>query len=132
MEKFFRLPLINVRDLVLFPEAYQRLYIRRTFTIHAINQAKRSHQGSVIVVTQKAGQKAKPLSKLDMYTMGTVCRVKNSIMLSDGTMKALLVGERTVKIKSIEVSKGVRYAKGFILSKKQRNQKITEKIAMRS
>ena len=130
MKKPVELPFMNVRDIVLFPEAYQQLYIGRTFTIEAIKSALKSktkaHRGKIIVITQKAVQKEKPLSKADMFSVGTICQIENSVMLSDGTMKVLLRGEQVLLIKSITDHDGVRLARGTPFATRSLKQKLPD------
>lgn len=127
MKKTMKLPFMNVRDVVLFPEAYQQLYIGRAFTIEAIRHAKKLHQGKIVVITQKSVQMEKPLSKKDMFSIGTICRIENSIMMADGTMKVLLLGEEAVSVKTAYEHEGVRFSEVSLLKSKGIRQKLTEK-----
>ncbi len=128
MKTKIELPLMNVRDVVLFPDAYQQLIVGRRFTIDSIQKAKQAHQGRIIVITQKAVQKVSPLSKSDMYSVGTVCRIEKSVMLSDGTMKVLLQGERTVSVGLVLEKDGVRFALGTFGRAKASGKKLSRDV----
>lgn len=110
--KKIELPFINLRDVVVYPNASQGLYIGRQFTIDAIQHAVERTRGRLAVFTQKKSEKMKPFSKSDMFLTGTICRVENKILMSDGQMKALLTGEVTIEADRFFENKGVRFVQG--------------------
>jgi ATP-dependent Lon protease len=110
--KKVELPVINLRDVVFFPGMECNLYLGREFTIKAMKHAKKTTKSLVVVVTQKSCGEEKPLEKNDAYSVGTICKILQSIELTDGTMKAVLQATDPVKVLKLEIHDGVRYAVG--------------------
>jgi len=106
------IPFINVRDLVMFPKMTQGLYIGRQPTINAIQLALTKGHKKVLVLTQKQFQVNSPKGLKDMYSVGTICSVEGSVLLQDGTMKAVLTGETLFKADKIIEKDGVQFAIG--------------------
>jgi len=122
--KVIEMPLINVRDVVFYPGMEQSLFIGRDFTIKAIQRALKHHKGRIIAITQKDMENAKPLRKSDMFSVGTVCKIEQSMMTSDGVMKAHLKAEQRVSIGRVLEKDDVRYASGKILQANSKSGKL--------
>jgi ATP-dependent Lon protease len=90
------LPLIPLRDLILFPNLVVPLFVGRERSIVALEEAMRGgHQ--VALVTQRAAEIQDPAPE-DMYEIGCVANVLQELKLPDGTAKALVEGVRRVRI----------------------------------
>ncbi|MDO8915942.1 MAG: endopeptidase La [Coriobacteriia bacterium] len=91
------LPLIPLRDLILFPNLVVPLFVGRERSIVALEEAMRGgHQ--VALVTQKHAETQDP-SPEDMYEIGCVANVLQELKLPDGTAKALVEGVKRIRIK---------------------------------
>ena len=96
------LPLIPLRDLILFPNLVVPLFVGRERSIVALEEAMRGgHQ--VVLVTQKQAETQDP-SPEDMYEIGCVANVLQELKLPDGTAKALVEGVRRIRIKEFVAS----------------------------
>ena len=123
MKKKLELPFINVRDLVMFPKMTQELYIGREQTISSIQYALAIGNKKVLVLTQKKFETLQPKGLRDMYSLGTICSVEGSVLLQDGTMKAMLTGESLVLVKTISRREGVPFAQGLAIKAKPSSEK---------
>ena len=84
------LPVIALRDTVVFPEFIIPLFIGRQKSIKAIETAFEKDK-KVLLVTQK-DPAIDSVSKDDLYKVGTVCHIDQMIRLTDGTVKILISG----------------------------------------
>jgi ATP-dependent Lon protease len=92
------LPLIPLRDLILFPNLVVPLFVGRERSIVALEEAMRGgHQ--VALVTQRQPETEDPGPE-DMYEIGCVANVLQELKLPDGTAKALVEGVKRVRITS--------------------------------
>ena len=96
------LPLIPLRDLILFPNLVVPLFVGRERSIIALEEAMRGgHQ--VVLVTQRHAETQDPSSE-DMYEIGCVANVLQELKLPDGTAKALVEGVKRIRIKKFVAS----------------------------
>lgn len=82
------LPMLPVRDIVIFPSMVLPLAVGREKSIKALEQAMTSTR-HIFVVTQKNVQIEDP-SPNDIYQIGTVCEVLQMLKMPDGTLKILV------------------------------------------
>jgi ATP-dependent Lon protease len=85
-----RLPLLPVRDIVIFPAMVLPLAVGRDKSIKALEEAMASHR-LVFLVAQKHVQTEDP-SPDDIYRIGTVAEVLQLLKMPDGTLKVLVEG----------------------------------------
>jgi ATP-dependent Lon protease len=109
------LPIINVRDLVVFPKSRVTLYIGRRETSATVEYALEKHQGAVVVITQRAGEKASVEGIHDMFQVGTLCKILERVAFPDNTMKVLIEGKEIFKVTGVESKENVRIAHGCVL-----------------
>jgi ATP-dependent Lon protease len=96
------LPVVPLRDTVLFPGLVLPLFIGRPRSISAVESA--SARGKrVVLVAQKNSREEDP-SEEDLYELGTLASVLQSATLPDGTVKVLLEGLSRVQIEAFDVS----------------------------
>ena len=84
------LPLVALRDTVVFPKFVVPLFIGRPKSIKAIARAFENN-GVVVFVTQKDST-LDLVTPDDLYRFGTVCHIEQMIKLTDGTIKILADG----------------------------------------
>jgi ATP-dependent Lon protease len=84
------LPLLPVRDIILYPAMVLPLAVGREKSVRALEEAMASNR-LIFVVTQKNIQVEDP-SPDDIYAIGTVCEVLQILKMPDGTLKALVEG----------------------------------------
>ena len=92
-----RIPLLPLRDIVIYPYMTIPLLVGRVASVNAIEQAVQKDR-MVFVLAQKKPEVADPASK-DLYRVGTVVRVLQLFRLPDGTMRVLVEGICRGKVK---------------------------------
>ena len=95
-------PLLPLRDVVVFPHTVIPLFIGRKSSVNAITQAMESDK-HIFLVTQKDESIEEPSNK-DLHTVGTLATILQLLKLPDGTIKVLVEGVKRAKIEEfIEV-----------------------------
>ena len=90
------LPLIPLRDLIVFPNLVVPLFVGRERSISALEQSMRTDH-LVALVTQREAETQDP-GPGDIYDVGCVVTVVQELKLPDGTAKALVEGIQRVRI----------------------------------
>tara|TARA_E500000331_G_scaffold251588_1_gene241934 strand:- start:307 stop:2691 length:2385 start_codon:yes stop_codon:yes gene_type:complete len=90
------LPLVPLRDVVIFPGVVTPLFVGRDKSINALQKAM-SDDKSVMLVAQKNPNDEDPGLK-DLYSIGTVSTILQLIKLPDGTFKVLVEGIKRASI----------------------------------
>jgi len=85
-----KLPIVPLRDLVLFPRMIVPLLVGRPRSVAALEEVMHGDK-IMFVVTQRDVETAEPESD-ELYRVGTVVRVLQLLRLPDGTMKVLVEG----------------------------------------
>ena len=96
MKTSYLKPLLPLRDIVIFPSMVVPLFVGREKSIKALQEVMRSDK-SIVLVTQKNSEIDDPKSK-DLYQYGCLSKVLQLLKLPDGTVKALVEGEKRIKI----------------------------------
>ncbi|MDR0723722.1 MAG: endopeptidase La [Endomicrobium sp.] len=84
------LPLLPVRDIILYPAMVLPLAVGREKSIRALEESMATNR-LVFVVAQKNVQAEDPTPD-DVYNIGTICEVLQILKMPDGTLKALVEG----------------------------------------
>lgn len=91
------LPLLPLRDMVVFPSMVVPLFVGREKSIKALEESI-NKRIDIVLVAQKDAQVNHPNAE-DLYDIGTVGNVIQLLRLPDGTVKVLIEGIKRVKIK---------------------------------
>ncbi len=91
------LPLLTVRDVVIFPYMIIPLFVGREFSIQAIDEAL-SKDRLIFVSAQKNVNDEFP-NKENIYSIGTIAMIMRMLKLPDGRVKVLVQGISKGKIK---------------------------------
>jgi ATP-dependent Lon protease len=94
-KKAERLPMIPIRDVVVFPHMMIPFVIGRPSSVHALEFALEGSK-RVFLATQMDAAIDEPKAK-DIYSIGTVASIVQSVKLSDGNIKVLVEGVQRVK-----------------------------------
>ena len=84
------LPLLPLRDVVVFPHMVIPLFVGRPKSIKALESAMEEGK-NVVLVAQKSAAKDEPAPE-DLYAVGTVSTILQMLKLPDGTVKVLVEG----------------------------------------
>jgi len=90
------LPLLPLRDVVVFPHMVIPLFVGRPKSIKALELAMESSK-SILLVAQKSAAKDEP-SLDDLYDIGSVASLLQMLKLPDGTVKVLVEGNHRARI----------------------------------
>ena len=90
------LPLIPLRDVVVFPGIVTTLFVGRPKSVEALNVAMTSNK-KLVLVSQKDAASEDP-SVTEIYKFGSISNLLQLIKLPDGTMKVLVEGHRRCSI----------------------------------
>ena len=93
------LPLLPLRDVVVYPQIVQPLFVGRPKSIKALEIAMASAK-QVLLVAQKNASEDEPGAD-DLFSIGTVATILQLIRLPDGTVKVLVEGLERAKIKNV-------------------------------
>ncbi|TDJ05500.1 MAG: endopeptidase La [Deltaproteobacteria bacterium] len=91
-----QIPLLPLRDVVVFPYMIAPLYIGRDKSIKAVNAAMKNKK-EIFLVTQKDPKNEDP-KESDLFTIGTIATVAQMLKLPDGTVKVLIEGKKRGKL----------------------------------
>ena len=84
------LPLLPLRDVVVFPHMVIPLFVGRPKSIKALETAMETGK-SILLVAQKSAAKDEP-DTADLYGIGCVSNILQMLKLPDGTVKVLVEG----------------------------------------
>ena len=96
MEVKIKLPLLPLRDIVVFPSMVIPLFVGRDKSISALNEVMKHHK-KIVLVTQKNSEIDDP-KHTDIFTYGCESSILQLLKLPDGTVKVLVEGNKRVKI----------------------------------
>ncbi|MCW7553068.1 endopeptidase La [Endozoicomonas gorgoniicola] len=92
----FDLPLLPLRDVVVYPHMVIPLFVGREKSILALDEAM-SKGKKILLVAQKNAQVDDP-SESELFSVGTVASILQLLKLPDGTVKVLVEGEKRVYV----------------------------------
>ncbi len=90
------LPLLPLRDIVVFPNMVIPLFVGRDKSIAALNDVMKQDK-KIILTTQKNSEIDDPKNS-DIYSFGCESNILQLLKLPDGTVKVLVEGNKRVKI----------------------------------
>ena len=96
MDVKISLPLLPLRDIVVFPSMVIPLFVGRDKSISALNEVMKKDK-KIILVTQKNSEIDDP-KKTDVFMYGCEGNILQLLKLPDGTVKVLVEGIKRVKI----------------------------------
>ncbi|KTC77027.1 ATP-dependent protease La [Legionella brunensis] len=125
------LPVLPLRDVVVYPHMVIPLFVGREKSIKAL-EASMVDNKQIFLVAQKKSSNDDPGPE-DVYTVGTVSSVLQLLKLPDGTVKVLVEGEQRAKVKEYTQEKS--YLEASLESIEEFSEQIKEQeieILMRS
>ena len=94
------LPLLPLRDVVIFPHMVIPLFVGRAKSIKALESAMEAER-RIMLVAQKTAAKDEP-QVTDMFDVGCVSTILQMLKLPDGTVKVLVEGQQRASVNKIE------------------------------
>ncbi len=90
------LPLLPLRDIIVFPHMVVPLFVGREKSIAALEEAM-NHDKEILLAAQRQAKTNDPAAD-DIFAMGTVGTIIQLLRLPDGTVKVLVEGKRRARI----------------------------------
>lgn len=90
------MPLLPLRDVVVYPHLVIPLFVGRAKSVKALELASEGNK-EILLVAQKSANKDEP-DQSDLYEVGTVATVLQMLKLPDGTVKVLVEGLHRAKV----------------------------------
>lgn len=98
--KKIAIPVLPLRDVVVFPYMVMPLFVGRDKSIRSLDQAMETGK-QLLLVAQKQADLDDP-SIDDVYDIGTLANIIQLLKLPDGTVKVLVEGQQRAKISALE------------------------------
>ena len=97
------MPVLPLRDIVVFPHMVAPLFVGRKQSVNALNSAM-SGDKKIFLLSQKNSEVDNP-DKKNLYSVGTIAKVLQLLKLPDGTIKVLVEGIKRAKLEKINFNK---------------------------
>ena len=104
------LPVLPLRDVVVFPHMVIPLFVGRDKSMRALEQAMESDK-RILLLAQKSAETDDPAAA-DLYSIGILVQVLQLLKLPDGTIKVLVEGTARVNVSDISERDGSLYGRG--------------------
>ncbi|MEI7742129.1 MAG: endopeptidase La [Chloroflexota bacterium] len=91
------LPLVALRETVIFPEMIVPLQVGREKSVNALNAATEAG-GPIALVTQRTPEQEDIGDPSELYPIGTVAKIAQVVQLQDGTVRAIVQGQGRIRI----------------------------------
>ncbi len=124
-----RLPLLPLRDVVVFPHMVIPLFVGRPKSIKALEAAMESGK-HILLVAQKSAAKDEPTLD-DLYQIGSVASILQMLKLPDGTVKVLVEGNQRAEVSEFFDDKNYFSAQANVIPPETETDNETEAM-MRS
>ena len=124
------LPLIPLRDIVVFPNMVAPLFVGRDKSVKALEDAMNNDK-EIILVTQRDSAIDDPEYK-DIYEVGTLGKILQLLRLPDGTVKVLIEGGNRVHIKDFLFNESFLEANYITIIENKEIDAIEEKALLRT
>ncbi|KAF1013783.1 MAG: Lon protease [Stenotrophomonas maltophilia] len=98
------LPVLPLRDVVVFPHMVIPLFVGRDKSMHALEQAMEADK-RILLLAQKSAETDDPHAA-DLYQAGTLAQVLQLLKLPDGTIKVLVEGLSRVEVTTVTERNG--------------------------
>ena len=118
------LPLLPLRDVVVFPHMVIPLFVGRPKSIKALETAMEAGK-SILLVAQKSAAKDEPSAE-DLYEIGCMANILQMLKLPDGTIKVLVEGVQRARIDSVEDLRTLFMAKSTLVPVDEGDHNETE------
>lgn len=99
------LPTIALRGMTVLPDMVIHFDINRKKSIHAVEKAMQTNE-TIFLLTQKDIDTANPVQD-DLYSVGTVAKVKELIKLPKGILRVLVAGKYKGMVNTVSESDGM-------------------------
>src|SRR5438128_2874765 len=96
-DKVRELPLVALRETVIFPEMIVPLQVGRDKSVQALNKAV-ADSTPIALVTQRQADREDINDPSELYEVGTLAKIAQVVQLQDGTVRAIVQGQQRIKL----------------------------------
>lgn len=128
-KEILTLPVIPLRNLVVFPQMVTHFDVGRDKSIKAIEEAELENS-KILLLSQKDAKVMEPTAD-DIYKYGTVANIRQILKLPHGQMRVLIEGEYRAKTTSIQESEDMISASFVVIEADESELTIDEEAAFR-
>jgi ATP-dependent Lon protease len=93
------LPLVALRETVIFPEMIVPLQVGRDKSVQALNSAV-ADSSPIALVTQRQAEREEIDEPAELYSVGTLAKIAQVVQLQDGTVRAIVQGQQRLRLLS--------------------------------
>ena len=128
-KEILTLPVIPLRNIVVFPQMVTHFDVGRDKSIKAIEEAELENS-KILLLSQKDAKVMDPTAD-DIYKVGTVANIRQILKLPHGQMRVLIEGEYRAKTTSIQESEDMISASFTVIEADESDLTIDEEAAFR-
>ena len=99
------LPLVALRETVIFPEMIVPLQVGREKSVKALDAAV-GGDSLIALVTQRQAEREDIDSPDELYEVGTLAKIAQVVQAQDGTVRAIVQGQQRLRLIGFESTKG--------------------------
>jgi ATP-dependent Lon protease len=121
------LPVLPLRDIVVFPHMIVPLFVGRDKSVKALEKVMQSEK-TILLVTQKDAAHDDPGAD-DLYSVGTLGNILQLLKLPDGTIKVLVEGGARVSIRDLLVDGDYLCGHFFLLPEKSEDAREQDAVS---
>ncbi|MFI5254656.1 MAG: endopeptidase La [Candidatus Limnocylindrales bacterium] len=92
-----QLPLVALRETVIFPEMIVPLQVGRDKSVQALNKAV-ADETFIALVTQRQAESEDISDPSELYEVGTLAKIAQVVQLQDGTVRAIVQGQQRLRV----------------------------------
>src|ERR1051325_7760926 len=122
------LPLLPLRDIVIYPFMIVPLFVSRDRSIRAVDEALGENR-MILLVCQKDLDKEEPQQE-DLYKVGTVAVIMRMLKLPDGRIRILVQGVSRAQVESVKTENDCLQAKLQVLTEQAAPERSLEVEAL--
>ena len=93
------LPLVALRETVIFPEMIVPLQVGREKSVNALNAAVAA-DSMIALVTQREAEREDIVDAAELYEIGTLAKIAQVVQLQDGTVRAIVQGQGRIRLRA--------------------------------
>ena len=107
------LPLVPLREIVIFPEMVAPLKVGRDKSVNAVRLAEQ--EGWIALVTQRNPEQEEVTELGQLHAMGTLAKIAQVVNLQDGTLRAVVQGQKRIRILDLDAGSTVLMVKAEVI-----------------
>jgi ATP-dependent Lon protease len=97
------LPLVALRETVIFPEMIVPLQVGREKSVAALNAAV-AEGGPIALVTQRQAEQEDIADPAELFEVGTLAKIAQVVQLQDGTVRAIVQGQSRLRLRGFSAT----------------------------